>query len=245
MHPSVEAAAKACLLSNAILARLPEDELSRLLADAELVEVPANTVVLDPSEEVTHLHFICNGLASAFALMRDGRTAEAITVGTEGLIGFPALVDGPRSLFRVMTLVEVKALRVPTRTVRAEVRRGGVLTVLVNRYLHMRVRQLSQLVACNGLHTVEERLARWLLQASDMLSSVRLPFTQERIADMLGAQRTTVTAAARKLELAGAISYKRGQIDITDRAKLLECVCECYEELRGQGEIISTASSSS
>ncbi|HYE24814.1 MAG TPA: Crp/Fnr family transcriptional regulator [Clostridia bacterium] len=238
MHPNIEASSKACVSRNAILARLPGEELARLAADAELVEVPAHTVVLDASEEVTHIHFICQGLASAFALMRDGRTAEAITVGTEGFIGFPALIDGPRSLFRVMALVDIKALRVPMQTVRAEVRRGGVLTDLVNRYLHMRVRQLSQLVACNGLHTVEERLARWLLHASDTLGSVRLPFTQERIADMLGAQRTTVTAAARKLELAGAIAYKRGQIDITDRSKLLESVCECYEELRGQREMI-------
>lgn len=244
MQTNVEVAARACAVGNAILARLPDDELSRLLAHADYVEYPANTILVDPNEEITQLHFICEGIASAFTLMKDGRTAEAITVGTEGMLGAPSLLDGPRALFRAIALVEIKSLRIPARTVRAELRKNGALKELLDRYLHMRIRQLAQLVACNGLHTVEQRLSRWLLIASDMLRSVRLPFTQERMADMLGAQRTTVTAAARKLELAGAISYKRGQIDIADRTKLLECVCECYEELRSHREILSAAGGS-
>ncbi len=204
-----------------------------------MVELRAQHLFFEPEERVDFAYFLCSGMASASTVMRDGRMAEAMSIGREGMCGFPALTDGPKSQFRCAMVTGGTALKVPGELIRSEFSQGGALSRVLQDHLRVRLIQLAQLVACNGLHSVEQRLARYLLTASDLLGSTRLPFTHEMLAEMLGAQRTTVTNAALNLERAGAISYKRGQIDLTDRQKLSRIVCECYAMLNSHYQKLS------
>lgn len=220
-----------CASQNGVLSALPEEQLMRILEHCQVVELPAQHLFFEPEDKVDYAYFLCSGMASAATVMRDGRTAEALSIGREGMCGFPALTDGLTSQFRLSMVAGGKALRVPGDFIRMEYQSGGALARVLQDHLRLRLIQLAQLVACNGLHSVEQRLARYLLTASDLLGGGKLPFTHEMLAEMLGAQRTTVTNAALNLERAGAIAYKRGQIEIVDRDRLAKIVCECYEML--------------
>jgi CRP-like cAMP-binding protein len=220
-----------CASQNGVLSALPKEQLTRILEHCQVVELPAQHLFFEPEDKVDYAYFLCSGMASAATVMRDGRSAEAMSIGREGMCGFPSLADGKTSQFRLCMVAEGTALRVPGDFIRTEYKSGGALARVLQDHLRMRLIQLAQLVACNGLHSVEQRLARYLLTASDLLGGARLPFTHELLAEMLGAQRTTVTNAALNLERAGAITYKRGQIDIVDRTRLEKIVCECYELL--------------
>jgi CRP-like cAMP-binding protein len=220
-----------CPSKNGVLAALPHEQRSRILEHCQVVELPSQHLFFEPDDRVDYAYFLCSGMASAATVMRDGRTAEAMSIGREGMCGFPALTDGLRSQFRLCMVAGGTVLKIPGDVIRSEYRSGGALAKVLQDHLRVRLVQLAQLAACNGLHSVEQRLARYLLVASDLLGASRLPFTHEMLAEMLGAQRTTVTNAALNLERAGAITYKRGQIDIVDRERLAKIVCECYEML--------------
>jgi CRP-like cAMP-binding protein len=220
-----------CASKNGVLAALPEEQLTRILEHCQIVELPTQHLFFEPEDRVDYAYFLCSGMASASTVMRDGRTAEAMSIGREGMCGFPALTDGMKSQFRLSMVAGGTALKIPGEIIRSEYKSGGALARVLQDHLRVRLIQLAQLAACNGLHSVEQRLARYLLVASDLLGSTRLPFTHEMLAEMLGAQRTTVTNAALNLERVGAITYKRGQIDIVDRERLSSIVCECYEML--------------
>jgi CRP-like cAMP-binding protein len=222
---------EACASQNGVLSALPTEQLSRILEHCQLVELPAQHLFFEPEDKVDYAYFLCSGMASAATVMRDGRCAEAMSIGREGMCGFPALTDGQRSQFRLFMVAGGTGIKIPGDVIRSEYRAGGALAKVLQDHLRVRLVQMAQLAACNGLHSVEQRLARYLLTASDLLGNNRLPFTHEVLAEMLGAQRTTVTNAALNLERAGAISYKRGQIDLVDKAKLSTIVCECYEML--------------
>jgi CRP-like cAMP-binding protein len=230
-----------CATKNGVLAALPEEQLLRILEHCQVVEVPNQHLFFEPEDRVDFAYFLCSGMASASTVMRDGRTAEAMSIGREGMCGFPALTDGMRSQFRLSMVAGGTALKIPGEIIRTEYKNGGALARVLQDHLRVRLIQLAQLAACNGLHSVEQRLSRYLLVASDLLGSTRLPFTHEMLAEMLGAQRTTVTNAALNLERSGAISYKRGQIDIIDREKLSNIVCECYEMLNENYQLLTEA----
>jgi CRP-like cAMP-binding protein len=220
-----------CASKNGVLAALPEEQLTRILEHCQIVELPSQHLFFEPEDRVDYAYFLCSGMASASTVMRDGRTAEAMSIGREGMCGFPALTDGLTSQFRLSMVAGGTAIKIPGDIIRTEYKSGGALARVLQDHLRVRLVQLAQLAACNGLHSVEQRLARYLLVASDLLGGTRLPFTHEMLAEMLGAQRTTVTNAALNLERAGTITYKRGQIDIVDREKLSSIVCECYAML--------------
>jgi CRP-like cAMP-binding protein len=220
-----------CASKNGVLAALPEEQLTRMLEHGQMVELPPQHLFFEPDDRVDFAYFLCSGMASASTVMRDGRTAEAMSIGREGMCGFPALTDGMKSQFRLAMVAGGTAIRIPGEIIRSEYKAGGALARVLQDHLRVRLVQLAQLAACNGLHSVEQRLTRYLLVASDLLGDARLPFTHEMLAEMLGAQRTTVTNAALSLERCGAITYRRGQINIVDRGKLSGLACECYEML--------------
>ena len=234
-----------CASKNGVLAALPEEQLSRLLEYSQLVELPSQHLFFEPDDRVDYAYFLCSGMASAATVMRDGRTAEAMSIGREGMCGFPALTDGMKSQFRLSMVAGGTVLKIPGNIIRSEYKSGGALARVLQDHLRLRLIQLAQLAACNGLHSVEQRLARYLLVASDLLGKTRLPFTHEMLAEMLGAQRTTVTNAALNLERASAITYKRGQIDIVDRERLTKIVCECYAMLNENFQRLNEATAES
>lgn len=216
-----------CAKNNSVLSALPRGLFQEIIDRSELIDVPARFVFYEPDQELKDIYFLCGGLASALTVMQDGRTTEAITLGNEGFVGFTPLIDGFESYLRCTMLVEGRAIRVPAILVKDLMERHLSVAHAFRNYSSARVYQLSQLAACNSLHSIEQRFARWLLLSADLLNSSTLPVTHEVVAEVLGAQRTTITAVAGKLEAAGAIKPRRGQVSI-DRTKLQTIVCECY-----------------
>ena len=169
--------------------------------------------------------------------MEDGQVVESAVVGREGAVGaFAGL--GPWNAFtRATVQIPATVAVIPTSHFHAAVNRSERIRDLILRYKEALLGQVQQTAACNALHPLEARLARWLVQAFDRTGDARdLPLTQESIAQMLGARRTTVTFIARRLQDAGLISYRRGRIIILDKVGLEHLACECYRAIRRQTE---------
>jgi CRP-like cAMP-binding protein len=157
---------------------------------------------------------------------------EVATIGREGMAGLPAFLGVSASPNDVFSQVPGTALRLPAQHLRTVLVTDGVLHRQLYRYIQAMIVNLSQNVACNRLHTTEERAARWLLMTADRVDSLQFPLTQEFLAQMLGVRRATVSLTAGQLHSAGLISYSRGVITIDDRAGLEAAACECYGILR-------------
>lgn len=160
--------------------------------------------------------------------MRDGSTAEMGLVGNEGVLGIAAFLGGESTCSRALVALAGDAFRLPTKLMREEFAREGPFRDLLLRYTQALITQVSQTAVCNRLHSVEQRLCRWLLLCHDRKNRSDLLMTQELIANMLGGRRESVTVAAGHLQDAGLIHYCRGRISVLDRNGLESNVCECY-----------------
>jgi len=158
---------------------------------------------------------------------------ESTTIGPEGALGLMAAVAPRQSLSRAIVQTPLKASRIGAERLHEAWSRSPALRHLVDRHTEALYGHAIQSVACNALHSVEERFCRWLLTCHDRISSDTVALTQEFLADMLGVQRTTVTAVARSLQDKGIIRYRRGIVDIIDRPALQQLTCECYGAIRG------------
>jgi CRP-like cAMP-binding protein len=164
--------------------------------------------------------------------MADGATAEMGLVGNDGVVGVALFMGGNTVPNRAVAQVAGDAFSVPASVLLEEFRRGGPCQLMLLRYTQALITQISQTAVCNRLHTVEQRLCRWLLLTHDRVRSVELLLTQEFIANMLGGRRESVTKAARRLQQAGLIRYVRGHITILDRQGLEAASCECYQVVK-------------
>jgi CRP-like cAMP-binding protein len=174
------------------------------------------------------VYFIEEGIASVLTMMEDGASSEVGMVGPEGLIGVSALLGGSVSAQHVVVQLPATAHLIPaTRCKTVFDRNPGVRKVLL-RFVEDLLNLSSQTAACNRLHSVEQRTARWLLMAADRVGSPVLPLTQEFLAAMLGVRRSGVSEAAGELQRSGLIRYRRGEITIVDREGLERTACECY-----------------
>jgi CRP-like cAMP-binding protein len=226
---------------NRLLAALEPDDLRRLAPHLERVELARGTVLLEPHAELQHVWWPEDCIISLVIPTSEGG-AEAATIGREGMIGFiAALGVPPRALARDVVQVPGRALRLPLATLREAFTASPSIHQVCLCYVAALVAHVLQSVACNALHTVEARLARWLLLFQDRVDGIgALPITQELLAEMLGVQRTTVTAAARALQQAGLIAYKWGSVTVLDRAGLERVSCECYGVIREHYEQVSS-----
>ncbi|MGD1920465.1 MAG: Crp/Fnr family transcriptional regulator [Pleurocapsa sp.] len=161
--------------------------------------------------------------------LKNGATAEVGLIGGTGVVGLPVFLGSGYSKNRAVVQVADGALKISAKMLKREFELGGTLQKLLLQYTETRLDQISQLAVCNAHHTIEERLARWLLTVQDLIQSDELPLTQEYIADMLGVQRSGVTIAAGILQRAGLINYSRGRIKIKERKNLEMAACECYK----------------
>jgi CRP-like cAMP-binding protein len=217
---------------NRLLASLPGVDYRRLLPVLEPVSLPFH-ILLKPGEPLEKIYFPGNGVFSITQIMRNGRTLEVATVGSEGFIGINALFGGERWLAGAL-------VRVPDQMARAmsvsaferEMNRRGPFSNVVNRYAQGFLAFLMQSVACNALHSVEERCARWLLTTRDRVGRNELPMTQELLAVMLGVRRPSVTLAVSALQRAGLIEYGHKRLLILDRTGLEAASCECYRVVK-------------
>jgi CRP-like cAMP-binding protein len=215
-------------LTNRLIEALPPREKANLLALVQPVPLPLRTPLFEIGETPRYVHFMTSGIASLVNTLRGG---EDVEVGIAGRAGFPEALHllGPQTgETRCFMQVEGTALRMEFKRFQEEFQRNEIIRALVLRYVQHQALVTAQLAACNRLHEVEERLGRWLLMVSDRLESPTLQLTQEFLADMIGARRSTVTLAAGALQRSGVIEYRRGKINIIDREGLEDAACECY-----------------
>ena len=222
---------------NQLLAALPPDDYRRLKPSLTATTLEQHKLLEDGAEPITHVYFPWGGVCSLTATMSDGRMVEVGTIGNEGLVGMAAYFGG--RLPNTRTIVQVPGegadvMRV--RTFVAEMEKEGALYRLVRRYSHALLALMTQSVACNALHDIDQRCARWLLMTHDRVGGDVLLLTQAYLATMLGVRRSSVTVVAKGLQQQGLIKYSRGRIVILDRPGLLELSCECYSVTRQQLE---------
>jgi CRP-like cAMP-binding protein len=219
---------------NRVLAGLPRDDLAVLARYLHVVSVPPGTVLQHQDHPLEHVYFPHEGLVSLLAMTPNGETIEAACAGRGGAV-CPFLSSDRRIGF--LTAVAQGTMRV-SRIAAAQLQIAEAESEALHRALHgcraALLFQLRQNIVCGGLHPVEQRLARWLLEVADRLESDVIPIvaTQEHVAQRLGVRRTTVTLLASKLQDAGAIRWGRSRVDIVDRARLEPMACSCYAALR-------------
>lgn len=213
-------------MENRLLAALPDPARSALFGRAERIALAHKTVLVARNAPVSQLYFPLSGLLSMVVRVADTAAVEVATVGNEGFVGAPAYLGAQRSPTEVVVQIPGEALQVPLEALPAEA--GPVL----ERYIAALMTQMSQSTACNYLHSVGQRLCRWLLMTHDGVQGDELELTQEFLAQMLAVRRPTVTEVACVLQDAGIIEYHRGRIRIVDRARLEQGACECYRIVR-------------
>src|ERR1700728_2052239 len=220
-------------IDNLFLESLPQPYRSTFCSRLEEVSLPAGTVLYEAEQVPRYAFFITSGLASKMVSMSDGRTSEIGLSSSEGVVPCYHLLGGePIGPARCIVQTRVQAFRMPFVELLKEVQRSEPLRLLVMKCAQRRSMILSQLAACNRLHDAEQRLARWLLTAHDLSGTNSILLSQGFLADILGARRTTVTLAAGVLRRRKLISYRRGQIQILDHARLKSAACECYSTVR-------------
>jgi CRP-like cAMP-binding protein len=221
---------------NSILLALPPGERDFVVSNSELVTLPLHTVLNEMSEPVEFAYFLNRGLASILTVLSDGKSVEVGMTGKEGFVGFPLIAGLRTSPTRALLQVDGSAFKISAQNMTAALADCPNLERSLLRYSYELSVQTTFVAACNRLHEVEERLARWLLMSQDRVGGSVFPLTQEFIAHMLGTRRATVTVAAGILQKAGTITYTRGQVKIEDRQRLEETSCECYGAITRQVE---------
>jgi CRP-like cAMP-binding protein len=223
-------------IHNEILLRLPAVERDLVLPKLELVRLKFHHMLHEVGDTIKSAYFCNTGMISILTVFPDGKSIEAGLVGKEGFVGLPLVAGFKSASSRALVQVECTALRIEAGTLVGFFPQCRVLERRLQQVSQINGMESTQLAACNRLHGVEQRLARWLLMCSDRLSSPSLPLTQELLAQMLGARRASVTIAAGILQKAGFIAHSRGIITIVDRPRLEEVSCECYEMMQRQKE---------
>jgi len=219
-------------VSNKILLSIPDHEYNSLRPFLEYVPLPNHLVLHEAGGRLEFAYFPNRGLISLVVVMKDGRTAEAGVVGNEGYTGTPASVGLSRGPLRAVVQVSGDGFRIKVGALRNALESTPDLQMLLNRYAAIRGMQVAQTAACNRLHDIRQRLARWLLMTQDRVDSGSLPITHDFLATMLGTDRPTVSLAAGVLQRKGIIEYTRGAVKIVNRKKLEESACECYGVIR-------------
>jgi CRP-like cAMP-binding protein len=215
-------------LGNHLLRSLSAEELARLSPSAQHTTLALSQVIYESGGSLDYVYFPTTCVVSCLYTMRDGSTAEMALAGNDGVIGIALFLGGSTTPHRAVVQIGGDAIRITARTIQAEFARGGLLQHILLRYTQALITQISQTVVCNRLHSVEQRLCRWLLLCHDRVNAHEILMTQEYIANMLGGRRESVTVAAGHLQDLGLIHYSRGHITILDREGLEMTVCECY-----------------
>jgi len=194
----------------------------------ESTDLPQYQILEEPGEKIEFAYFLNDGMTSLVALSRDGRSVEVGIVGKEGMVGMPLIAGLRQGTFRAIMQMAGSGVRIRAEVFDDILVSSPVLGAELSRFALMHGMQTAQLAACNRLHEVEQRLARWLLMCQDRFDRQSLPLTHEFLAQMLGTGRPSVSLAAASLENAGLIENLRGSVKILNRKSLEEAACECY-----------------
>jgi CRP-like cAMP-binding protein len=196
--------------------------------------MPTHTIANEMGEAIACGYFVNSGLVSILTVLSDGKSVEVGLTGKEGFVGLPLVVGLKTSGVRAIVQVAGTAFRINSGKMVSVLRQCPSLEKRLNRYVHSLAVQGTHVAACNRLHEVDERLARWLLMCQDRIGGDDVPLTQEFLAHMLGTRRASVTVAAGILQKAGLITYNRGKVRIVSRDNLKLASCECYASLTQQ-----------
>ncbi|MCX7593249.1 MAG: Crp/Fnr family transcriptional regulator [Fischerella sp.] len=224
------------MLVNQLLLALPNSEFQRLAPHLEEVSLSLGQVLYEAGEKIKHVYFPNRAMVSLIAVLEDGSTTEVCMVGGNGVVGYPAFLGGEYTTTRTIVQVAGTAMKIDAKILQREFNRGGILQRRLLLYTQALLTQISQTAACNRHHSLEARLARWLLTAQDHKASDTLQITQEFISELLGTRRSGVTVAAGMLQQAGIIRYSRGRITILNRSALEATACECYSFIKKEFE---------
>jgi CRP-like cAMP-binding protein len=219
---------------NRLLAALPDDDFRRLLPYLTTVPTRVKQVLQKNGEPLHTVYFLNGGVASITTILSDGTTVEAATIGDEGMLGIEAFL-GADAIAPGETLIQVPDTSAESMNVedfRREVAKPGAFHDLVGRYMQVVIAHMMQTTACNVLHQVKQRCARWLLMTHDRMHERDFHLSHEFLAVMLGVQRPTVSAVAGTLQEAGLIHYTHGRVTVRDRKGLEAASCECYPIIR-------------
>jgi CRP-like cAMP-binding protein len=220
---------------NQLLDALPSKELERLSGRLERLPLPLQMSIYEPNALIEHVYFPTDGVISMVSAMERG-TVEVGTVGREGMAGLPILLHAESMPTRAFVQVPGAGFRMRSADLRDAMRESAPLERLLYRYAQALFDQVAQSAACNRLHTIEERCARWILMTHDRVLSDELALKQQFLAEMLGVHRPAVTLAAGALQHAGLIRYSRGKITVLDREGLEGASCPCYHIARAANE---------
>ncbi len=219
---------------NALLAALPQEERSFISAASQRVALEFRHVLQEPGQPLEWVWFPHRGVVSMVSEMADGGTVELATIGREGMVGVQLVLDTNRMPQRVFCQVPGAADRLPAAAFLRLMEQSPRLRRLMLRYALTLFSQVAQGSACNRLHPVEARCARWMLMTHDRVAEDVFPLTQEFLGQMLGVTRPSVSLAAGVLQKAGLIRYVRGVVTVVDRPGLEASACECYRVITGE-----------
>jgi CRP-like cAMP-binding protein len=218
--------------ANRLFVALPDDAWNHLAPKLEIVPLTVRQELIEAGRPFHHVYFMLTGVTSLVSALEDGSIIEVATVGNEGMVGLAAFLGTATLPLTAFVQVPGEALRLSVAALAEETRGGGPLNDALRLYTQALLNQIAQSAACNRIHAIEERCARWLLMTHDRVTADEFPLTQEFLSQMLGVRRAGVSVAAGMLQKAGLIAYQRGKIRIIDRVGLEEASCECYELIR-------------
>jgi CRP-like cAMP-binding protein len=218
---------------NAVLDGLTDDDLTTLLPDLTQVKLGLGDVLHDSGQRVASVYFPIMGVVSVVADLGDDEVVETATIGRESIVGISVYLGADAPTERSLVQVAGQALAMDADAFRAAVADvDGALTAMLRRSAQALFTLVSRNAACNRVHTVRQRAARWLLMTADRMDALTFDLTQHFLAQMLAVRRTSVSDVARALADDGAITYTRGSITITDRQRLISRSCDCYHVIR-------------
>src|SRR6476619_2609483 len=217
---------------NHLLAALPAGDYERLVPHLELIPLKLGEVLYEPGVQLRYVYFPTTSIVSLLYVMEDGASAEIAIVGNEGILGISLFMGGETTPSRAVVQSAGYGYRLKAQLLKSEFGRFGPTMHLLLRYTQALITQMAQTAVCNRHHSVDQQLCRWLLLSLDRLPSNELSMTQELIANMLGVRREGVTEAARKLQDASLIRYRRGKITVLDRPGLEARSCACYKVVK-------------
>lgn len=224
------------LHKNQLLGAFELDSRSRIQTHMQPVALKLGTVVCEAGGLLEHVYFPEGCVLSLLVVLENGSAIECANIGREGAFGLFAAMYSRVSFSQCVVQLEGPMLRCPVNPLRSEFQKSEHIRDLFVSYSETLLSQIMQTVACNSLHSVEERMCRWLLMMHDRAEGKSLTYTHEFLAHILGANRTSITIAAQSLQNAGLISYRRGMMQVLDRAGLEKASCECYAVVKARFE---------
>ena len=219
---------------NRLLLGLPSSNLKQLMPKLEYIHCQRGQVLMDADSSLDHVFFPDSGVVSVVAVYADGSIIEMATVGREGFTDVQAIFGAKRSSIQLLVQIPGTAVKMSCAAFTRAMQSMPAFRSVMDAYVQAFLEQVLVSVACNGAHSLKERLARWLLMMRDRGDDDALQITQNLLAEMLGVQRPTITNAFRELERAGLIAHGRRQVTILDRKGLMAASCECYQLVRAR-----------